>query len=147
MAVSLFKLPLTLAYTAMWAVSGGMSDPGYKTRKALGLSADEWEVRHLDRRTLPLLAPPSPGSCSRAPCALLLFLSDTALSRALVQAVDAEEQAELVGKELWVGENLEAYEEETGANDSKGQKSGKEKRAARERKRQARNPSAAVIED
>lgn len=104
-AVSLFKLPLTLTYTAMWVMGGGMSDPAYKTRKALGLSAEDWET------------------------------------------VDAEEQAELVGKELWVGENLEAYEEEMGLGGNKGQKSAKEKRAARERKRQARNPSAAVIED
>ena len=41
-AVSLFKLPLTCTYTLLWALSGGMREPAYMTRKALGLSASEW---------------------------------------------------------------------------------------------------------
>jgi len=104
-AVSLFKLPLTATYTFLWLMGGGMRDPAYKTRKALGFSQDEWAT------------------------------------------LDAEEQAELVGKELWVGENLEKYEAETGVLGGIGEKSAKEKRAARERKRAARNPSTPVIED
>jgi len=41
-AVATFKAPLTLIYTFLWALGGGMSDPGYKTRKALGWSEAEW---------------------------------------------------------------------------------------------------------
>ena len=41
-AVELFKAPLTLTYSVMWVMSGGMREPGYMTRKALGMSAAEW---------------------------------------------------------------------------------------------------------
>ena len=41
-AVDLFKLPLTLTYTALWVLKGGMREPAYMTRKALGMSAAEW---------------------------------------------------------------------------------------------------------
>ena len=30
-------------YTLLWALGGGMREPEYMTRKALGLSAAEWE--------------------------------------------------------------------------------------------------------
>ena len=103
-AVDVFKSPLTITYTLLWAISGGMRDPGYKTRKALGMSAAEWDD------------------------------------------VDEEEQSELIGKELWVGENLEAYEEGMGGG-SKGPKSGKEKRAQRAAKKAKANPSSMVMED
>lgn len=104
-AVDLFKLPLTLTYNVLWFVKGGMREPAYMTRKALGYSAAEWAD------------------------------------------LDEEEQAELVGKELWDAEKLEAYEAELQKAGGAGPKSGKEKRAARERKRQLRNPSTPVIED
>ena len=42
-AVQVFKAPLTLVYTLLWALGGGMREPEYMTRKALGLSAAEWE--------------------------------------------------------------------------------------------------------
>ena len=103
-AVGMFKLPLTTTYNLLWFLKGGMREPGYKTRKALGLSEAEWAT------------------------------------------VDEEEQAELVGKELWVSENLEAYEAEF-TSSSPGKKSGKEKRMARQRKKELRNPSAMQIDD
>ena len=43
-AVSVFKLPLTLTYTALWVASGGMREPGYRTRRALGMTAAEWDA-------------------------------------------------------------------------------------------------------
>lgn len=106
-AVDAFKAPLTLTYSVLWVIGGGMREPGYRTRKALGMSAAEWAD------------------------------------------VDEAEQAELVGRELWISENLEAYEEEIAAADAKGKgpKSGKEKREQRARKKQLRNPSTMVIED
>ena len=105
-AISLFKLPLTFTYGLLWVASGGMREPGYRTRRALGLSTSEWAE------------------------------------------IDDEEQKELIGKELWVGENLSAYEQEVAMLEGpKGSKTGKEKRAARERKRQLRNPSAMQIDD
>jgi hypothetical protein len=63
--------------------------------------------------------------------------------------VDEEEQAELIGKELWVAENLEAYEEAIAESERSGKanKTGKEKRAERARKKAKANPSAAVIEE
>jgi len=106
-AVSLFKAPLTLTYAAMWVMSGGLREPGYMTRKALGMSAEEWA------------------------------------------GVEEEEQTELLEKELWVAENLAAYEEAIAdaERSGKGSKSGKEKRAERARKKAKANPSAAVIEE
>jgi hypothetical protein len=38
-AVSLFKAPLTITYAAMWVMQGGLREPGYMTRKALGASS------------------------------------------------------------------------------------------------------------
>ena len=104
-AVDVFKAPLTLTYTFLWALGGGMREPGYKTRKALGMSAAEWE------------------------------------------GVDAAEQEELVGLELWVADNLAEYEAEIAAASGKGTKTAKEKRAQRLRKKQLANPSATVIDD
>ena len=104
-AVDLFKLPLTLTYTALWVLKGGMREPAYMTRKALGMSAAEW------------------GD-----------LAD-------------EEQEELVGQELWVADKLAAYQEEERRAAAQGERSGKQKREARQRKREKRNPSAPVIED
>lgn len=106
-AVSLFKAPLTITYAAMWVMQGGLREPGYMTRKALGMGAEEWAE------------------------------------------VDEEEQAELIGKELWVAENLEAYEEAIAESERSGKanKTGKEKRAERARKKAKANPSAAVIEE
>lgn len=106
-AVDLFKAPLTITYTLMWALAGGMREPGYMTRKALGYTADEWAD------------------------------------------YDEAEQADLVGRELWVSANLEAYEEEVAAAEGKGkgQKSGKEKREARLKKKNKNNPSAAMVDE
>jgi len=106
LALSFFKAPLTMVYTALWIMSGGMHEPSYMTRKALGIGSAEWE------------------------------------------AIDEDEQAELIGKELWVNENLEAYEGTIAEEERKGKgaKSGKEKREQRMRKKEKRNPSAAVIE-
>ena len=58
-------------------------------------------------------------------------------------------QAELVGRELWVSENLATYEEEVAAEEKKGKgaKTGKEKREQRLRKKMKNNPSTPVIED
>jgi DnaJ family protein C protein 25 len=102
-AVSVFKLPLTTLKTATWALTGGMREPGYMTRRALGVSAAEWE------------------------------------------SYDEGEQAELVGRELWVAENMKQYEAEA-KSDSR-PKSGKEKREARQRKRDKANPSAMQLDD
>lgn len=77
-----FKLPLTLTYAALWLMSGGMREPGYMTRRALGVDAATWE------------------------------------------ATPEAEQAELVGLELWVAENLAAFE----AQEAAGQKQKKPKR-------------------
>lgn len=104
-AVDIFKLPLTLTYNVLWFAKGGMREPAYMTRKALGYSAAEWAE------------------------------------------LDEEEQSELVGKELWVAEKFEAYEAEFQKASAADPKTAKEKRAARERKKQLRNPSATVIED
>jgi len=43
-AVDIFKLPLTIVYTGMWLMSGGMREPGYMTRRALGVDAATWEA-------------------------------------------------------------------------------------------------------
>jgi len=103
LAVDVFKLPITTLYTVKWVLAGGMSDPGYKTRKALGLSAAEWD------------------------------------------ACEEEEKAELVGKELWLSANLEEYEAGFGAGKAVAKsKSGKEKRAARQAKK---NPGAVPMDD
>ena len=105
-AVDLFKAPLTITYTFLWALSGGMREPGYMTRKALGYTADEWA------------------------------------------SYDEAEVAELIGKELWVADNLAAYEEELAEAERKGKgaKTGKEKRQQRLAKKMKANPSAPVVE-
>jgi len=106
-AVSVFKLPLTLTYTALWVASGGMREPGYRTRRALGMTAAEWD------------------------------------------ALDEADRAEYLELELWVSENMLKYEEELKEAKRLGNanKTGKEKRAARDRKRQLRDPSAMQLDD
>jgi len=42
-AISVFKLPLTVSSYTLWLMAGGMREPAYMTRRALGLSADEWD--------------------------------------------------------------------------------------------------------
>jgi len=87
-------------------MKGGMREPAYMTRKALGMGADEWA------------------------------------------GLPEEEQAELVGLELWVSDNLAAYEAEIAEAERSGKasKSGKEKRAERMKKKAKLDPAAPVIE-
>jgi len=42
-AADLFKVPLTTMSTVSWYLAGGHKEPAYMTRKALGLSALEWD--------------------------------------------------------------------------------------------------------
>ena len=49
-AVKVFKAPLMLVYTLLWALRGGMREPEYMTRKALGIGAAEWEAMDLAER-------------------------------------------------------------------------------------------------
>lgn len=44
LGVELFKLPLTTITTVQWYLSGGSREPGYMTRKVLGISASEWAL-------------------------------------------------------------------------------------------------------
>ena len=46
----MFKLPLTTVYTVMWVLSGGMRETGYMTRRALGMSAADWEALEEEAR-------------------------------------------------------------------------------------------------
>eukprot|EP00325_Prymnesiales_sp_UTEX-LB-985_P008556 CAMPEP_0174699446 /NCGR_PEP_ID=MMETSP1094-20130205/4722_1 /TAXON_ID=156173 /ORGANISM="Chrysochromulina brevifilum, Strain UTEX LB 985" /LENGTH=367 /DNA_ID=CAMNT_0015896783 /DNA_START=13 /DNA_END=1116 /DNA_ORIENTATION=- len=104
--VDLFKLPLTCVKTAQWYLAGGAREPEYLTRKALGVSADEW-------------------------------------------ATYAEEEiAELVEKELWLSENLTAYNDEMSAANRTPLKnrSSKEKRAVRQRKHNPVNQASVMQE-
>ena len=104
-AVDVFKLPVTTLGLVLWVVSGGMSAPDYKTRKALGMSASEWAD------------------------------------------LGEESQKEFLEMELWVADNLAAYEEEERRAAAAGEKTGKQKREARQRKREKRNPSAPDLGD
>jgi len=101
-AVSIFKLPLTVTSSTLWLLSGGMSAPDYKTRRALGLSAAEFA------------------------------------------AYSEEEQAELVESELWVPDNLAAYEAQFAESDRGKAKTGKQKREARALKKAAGNKMAVL---
>lgn len=104
-AVGVFKAPLTIAYTCVWAMRGGMREPAYMTRKAFGMSEEEWA------------------------------------------AIDEAEQQELIRRELWVADNMVAYEEEVVAAEGSRTKSGREKREQRLRKKMKRDPATPVIED